>query len=274
MSYTPEGQTKVLVTLEVRGASAYTVREVYPRCKYDTHDYSQLDLGPYSPASLPGFIVLYLWCSGVCRCSSPTCSCFCYPGEFGFQKIVDPVEHRRKFKTVALFGPPGVGKRTILDVARNRGLTTYDVNEMGDSYHERLEAFRKIDRNIRKFRKTDKGAPELFVAADLHRDDIPKTYETVVLKPSFSVYDKRYKQCCQRRPEKNAHNHRQMYNVFQTKNFHRLLAGDISPQAALDLILEPYSVFEPYSVSSSRMDMIESSALAVPLKMEAQEGSA
>ena len=79
---------------------------------------------------------------------------------------------------------------------------------MGDSYHERLEAFRKIDRNIRKFRKTDKGAPELFVAADFHRDDIPKTYETVVLKPSFSVYDKRYKQCCQRRPEKNAHNHR------------------------------------------------------------------
>jgi hypothetical protein len=273
MSYTPEDQTKVIVTLKrLPRAPLLTVGEVYPRCKYYKHDYSKVDLDPSPPASLPGFIVLMVL--GGLSLFVPTCYCFCYPGEFGFQKIVDPVEHRRKFKAIALFGPPGVGKRTILDVARNRGLTTYDVTEMGDSYHERLEAFRKIDRNIRKFRKTDKGAPELFVAADLHRDDIPKTYETVVLKPSFSVYDKRYKQCCQRRPEKNAHNHRQMYNVFQTKNFHRLLAGDISPQAALDLILEPYSVFEPYSVSSSRMDMIESSALAVPLKMEAQEGSA
>jgi hypothetical protein len=90
-----------------------------------------------------------------------------------------------------------------LDVARNRGLTTYDVNEMGDSYHERLEAFRKI-----RVQQTKNGAPALFVAADLRRHDISSTYETVVLKPSFSVYDKGYKQCCQRRPEENAHNHR------------------------------------------------------------------
>ena len=267
VSYTPEGETEVQVTLKGLGSSAYTVGEVYPRCKYDTHDYSQVDLDPYSPAGLPGFIVLMVL--GGLSLFIPTCCCFSNPGEYGFQKTVDPHKHRRKFHGgVVLFGPPGVGKRTILDVARNRGLITYDLTEMGNSYEERLKAFRKTHP------PRDMRTPALFVAADLRRHDIPGNFETVVLKPPFSVYDKRYKQCCQRRPEENAHNHRQIYNVFETKIFHRLLAGNISPQAALDLILEPYGIAYGETAAEFRLtgspEPPANIALAVPLKTEAQ----
>jgi hypothetical protein len=121
----------------------------------------------------------------------------------------------------------------------------------------------------------------LFVAADLRRHDIPGNYETVVLKPSFSVYDKRYKQCCERRPEENAHNHRQIYNVFQTNIFHRLFAGNISPQAALGLILEPFGIqtrtliLEPFGIQTQHGGASTNGpgavSLAVPIKLGASE---
>eukprot|EP00505_MAST-04D_sp_SCG-Rhode-Island_P003935 Stramenopile-MAST_4_protein_3935 len=215
VAYTPHGHSQLDVTLKGESASAYTVGEVYPRCKYDTQDFTKVDLDPYSPAGQPGFIILM---------------------------------------------------RTILDVARNRGYTTYDVTEMGNSYSERLGAFRQV-----QVGRLDEGggAPVLFVAADLRRHDIPGNYETVVLKPSFSVYDKRYKQCCERRPEENAHNHRQIYNVFQTNIFHRLFAGNISPQAALDLILEPFGIQTQHGGASTNGPGAVS--LAVPIKLGASE---
>ena len=264
VAYTPHGHSQLDVTLKGESASAYTVGEVYPRCKYDTQDFTKVDLDPYSPAGQPGFIILMVL--GGLSLLLPTCCCLRNPGRYGFQKIVDPRQHRRRFRAVVLFGPPGVGKRTILDVARNRGYTTYDVTEMGNSYSERLGAFRQV-----QVGRLDEGggAPVLFVAADLRRHDIPGNYETVVLKPSFSVYDKRYKQCCERRPEENAHNHRQIYNVFQTNIFHRLFAGNISPQAALDLILEPFGIQTQHGGASTNGPGAVS--LAVPIKLGASE---
>ena len=123
-------------------------------------------------------------------------------------------------------------------MARERGFETYDVTAMGNSYSTRLNAFRAAYQRYYYDNPHDEK-PALFVAADLRRHDIPRNCETVVLKPSFDVYDKRY-QCCARRPEENAHNHRTIYYGFNTSIFHRVLSGDLSPGQTLDLILEPF----------------------------------
>lgn len=233
-----DGQT-VEVWLKEKGAYAYDVGTVYPKCKYDKDDFTSLDLEPISPTALPGFIVLVVLGAVFLLC--PIVSCILCPGSFGFQKVGKPSEHRAKFPTgVVIFGPPGVGKRTVLEVARGRGFVTYDVTAMGNSYHTRLNAFNAAYSDLQRLGHGHDRGPALFVAADLRRHDIPRNCETVVLKPSFDVYDKRYHQCCERRPEENAHNHRAIYSGFRTSIFHRVLSGDLSPGQTLDLILEPF----------------------------------
>lgn len=40
-------------------------------------------------------------------------------------------------KLIALFGPPGVGKSTLIKLALEKGIVAYDLEDEGDSLEER-----------------------------------------------------------------------------------------------------------------------------------------
>lgn len=98
-------------------------------------------------------------------------------------------DSRRSTGRIVLFGPPGVGKRTCLQVASMRGLKTVDLVPTGRNYGERKAAA------FRMWQDPVDGV-ELYGAADLRNHDVPTSgYETVLLLPSRSEYLRRYEEC-------------------------------------------------------------------------------
>lgn len=82
---------------------------------------------------------------------------------------------------IALHGPPGCGKSTIIKQARKQGQLAYDIEELGDSYAARLAAAREV------FAK-HRGERVLFGAADLSPKDFPDGTKQVLILPPKDIY--------------------------------------------------------------------------------------
>lgn len=125
----------------------------------------------------------------------------------------------------------------MLAAAAARGIKTVDLVPAGRNHSERRQAFLEMVR----------GGPhelELYSAADLRVEDIPGGIEKVLILPSRAEYERRYKECCEMRPEERAQGitASTLYLQFtlSSRRFDRVLDHDDSVDSALDELLARY----------------------------------
>lgn len=88
---------------------------------------------------------------------------------------------------IAIFGPPGSGKSTIVELAHKRGIKAFDFELDGNNYTERLENAKQIFKQI----ENDFDKVVLFGAADLALEDFPVGTKFVMLLPPKEEYERR-----------------------------------------------------------------------------------
>ncbi len=76
---------------------------------------------------------------------------------------------------IALYGPPGAGKSTLVFVAKKMGWNTLDLEDAGSTFEKRLAAVDKY--------KDGKSPWTLFGAADIPPESFPKGTKFVLLAP-------------------------------------------------------------------------------------------
>src|SRR5689334_3779369 len=76
---------------------------------------------------------------------------------------------------IALYGPPGAGKSTLVFVVKKMGWKTLDLEDAGSTCHKRLAAVDKY--------KDGKSPWTLFGAADIAPESFPKGTKFVLLAP-------------------------------------------------------------------------------------------
>lgn len=140
-------------------------------------------------------------------------------------------------RKIILFGPPGVGKSTIISLSKKRGIPALDLEDINGTIEQRRKYTRKFfDQN------SDKTA--LLGAANLRISDFPDDIESVLLLPHKRVYLKQLAIRDSLYPEKRGQNALKYYKSFRKKRylFNRVLRGVIkrvrNPEKILDIILE------------------------------------
>lgn len=134
-------------------------------------------------------------------------------------------------KTLVLFGPPGVGKSTLINLALTQGIDACDFELMGNNYEERLHAMKT------EF-STTASIKQLYGAADLKLSDIPTNIITVLLLPPKEVYVDRLQTRDDSFPKKRGQNGQHVYDVFQQirEDFDIVLSAIESPEETLNCI--------------------------------------
>lgn len=96
---------------------------------------------------------------------------------------------------IALFGPPGVGKSTLIDIFQEKGISAVDLEKTAPTYNGRLQELHRITR-------TSLSEPVLvFGAADLRITDFPNETKTILLLPPLKDYLQRHKYRNDRYPQ-------------------------------------------------------------------------
>jgi guanylate kinase len=139
------------------------------------------------------------------------------------------------FNPVVLYGPPSVGKSTLIALAKERGYEAYDFEKMGSSYEERkaamLETFLKL-----------KSGFVLCGAADLRKSDFPIATRSVLLLPEREEYLRHLAKRDSEHPHKMGQNALEKYDhSLDRQSEYEFVFSDISsPEHLLDEILSKF----------------------------------
>ncbi|SRR5258708_39249681 len=132
---------------------------------------------------------------------------------------------------IAIFGPPGVGKSTIIDIACQKGMRAFDLEKEGKTYTERKNAAQKLFKSYQKL-------SVLFNAADLRINDFPQDTILVLLLPPKETYDSRWHIRDSMYPDKLGQHEDKVYEYFRRNqsNFHLVLSDVINPHSIIEKI--------------------------------------
>ncbi len=133
---------------------------------------------------------------------------------------------------VALYGPPGAGKSTLVRLAASRGIDALDAEELGASYETRRD---ELHRQL-SFRTS---GLVIVGAADLRLEDFPGGTQFVLLLPSREELEKRV---IGRGDERK---HKWIEHAFKVRDEHAamrdqfdlVIESDLTPDTALNQII-------------------------------------
>ncbi len=137
---------------------------------------------------------------------------------------------------VALYGPPGSGKSTVVELAHRRGVTAYDAEAFGPNHAERVAGFQRV-----LLRSTE--GLILIGAADLTPEDFPAGTKFVLLLPPAEEHRRRVLDRRDERPHKSLQHAQQVHGEHwaMRESFDVVVDFDCSPEAVLSIILSASS---------------------------------
>ncbi len=134
---------------------------------------------------------------------------------------------------IALFGPPGVGKTTLIRTAKSHRIPAIDLEDVSSSTEER-RAY------VQNLFSGDYVHTMIIGAADLHQNDFPDFVETVLLLPEKNTYLQRMEMRDSDMPHKAEQNGDTVYDLFaqSRQNFDRVITETGTPEQILETLLD------------------------------------
>ncbi len=140
------------------------------------------------------------------------------------------MEHK---KIVVVYGPPGVGKSTLVLLAQSLGVCAYDIEKYGDTFDTRKLGMLSI-------LEKEKSSYVFFGAADMKPGDFPQGTMHILLLPPKVVYVARMKKRDAEFPHKSGQNGMRTYARFAKvkENYDVVFDKEITAQKLLEDILK------------------------------------
>ena len=141
------------------------------------------------------------------------------------------------FNPIILYGPPGVGKSSIIKLAQQRGIESIDIEKLGHSYEERKTEMLKV------FKQLSSGLV-ICGAADMKQADFPVNTRSVLLLPDNETYERRLEHRNDEYPHKDGQEALMHYHHIKQKKdqYDLVLEGEASAEHTLDLILNHFTL--------------------------------
>lgn len=132
---------------------------------------------------------------------------------------------------IVLFGPPGVGKTTLIKTAKSLHIPAIDLENVASSTEKRKAYVQNLF----------SGAyPHTMIigAADLHQNNFPDFVETVLLLPEKNTYLQRMEMRDSDMPHKAEQNGDTVYDLFaqSRRNFDRVITETGTPDEILKVL--------------------------------------